>query len=63
MQELRLELTAVRDLKPTMKNLNMIFIVLEIGNIYMHAYIYFCFLRICVMKSIYVLFCIQVDQM
>lgn len=32
MQELRLELTAVRDLKPSMKNLNMIFIVLEIGN-------------------------------
>lgn len=32
MQELRLELTAVRDLKPTMKNLNMIFIVLEIGR-------------------------------
>jgi hypothetical protein len=32
MQELRPELTTVRDLKPSMKNLNMIFIVLEIGN-------------------------------
>lgn len=32
MQELRLELTTVRDLKPSMKNLNMIFIVLEIGK-------------------------------
>lgn len=47
MQELRLELTAVRDLKPTMKNLNMIFIVLEIGNIYMHAYIFLFSKNLC----------------
>lgn len=31
-QEARQELTSVRDLKPSMKNLNMIFIVLEIGK-------------------------------
>ena len=34
MQDSRLELTSVRDLKPAMKNLNMVFIVLEIGNIF-----------------------------
>ena len=32
--ETRQELTTVRDLKPSMKNLNMIFIVLEIGKIF-----------------------------
>lgn len=33
MQDARQEITLIRDLKPSMKNLNMIFIVLEIGNL------------------------------
>lgn len=32
MQESRQEITTIRDLKPAMKNLNMIFIILDIGN-------------------------------
>lgn len=45
MQESRLELTAIRDLKPGMKNLNMIFIVLEIGIelVNLGLAIYVCF--------------------
>lgn len=55
MQETRPELTTIRDLKPSMKNLNMIFIVLEIGT--------FGFQNI--FKSTTVIFklCLQVGQM
>jgi len=34
----RLELTSIRDLKPAMKNLNMVFIVLEIGNYHLKEF-------------------------
>ena len=37
----RLELTSIRDLKPAMKNLNMVFIVLEIGNYHLTEFFLF----------------------